>query len=90
MSQDNTPPKEAAKTTVKTVIFGENKALSALTFETEGGKLELGALFHVPTRHDPATQRTYYKPLACKIEITPAQRDEIIILLGGTPKCPTQ
>lgn len=63
------------------VILGENKAIAALTFETEGDKLELGAIFHIPTRQEGG--KTYYKPLACKIEITPAQRAEIVTMLGG-------
>lgn len=63
------------------VILGENKAIAALTFETEGDKLELGAIFHIPTRQEGG--KTYYKPLACKIEITSAQRAEIVTMLGG-------
>jgi hypothetical protein len=69
------------KTPVNCVILGQNKAISALTFEAEGGKLELGAVFHIPTRQEGA--KTFYKALACKIEITEAQRAEIIKMLGG-------
>jgi hypothetical protein len=69
-------PKTQAK-----VILGENKAIAALTFETEGPKLELGAIFHVPIRQEAG--KTYYKALACKVEITDEQRNEIVKMLGG-------
>jgi len=63
------------------VILGTNKAISALTFETEGGKLQLGAVFHIPTRQEAG--KTYYKALACKVEITEEQRAEIVAMLEG-------
>ncbi len=63
------------------VLLGENKAIAALTFETEGKKLELGAIFHVPIRQEGP--KTFYKALACKVEISPEQRAEIIKMLGG-------
>ena len=66
---------------VNCVMFGPNKAFSALTFETEGGKLELGAVFHIPTRQEG--DKTFYKALACKIEISDAQRTAIIKMLEG-------
>lgn len=75
----STPNKTQAKT-----ILGENKAIAALTFETEGEKLELGAIFHIPTRQEGG--RTFYKALACKVEITEAQRVEIVKMLSiGIP-----
>lgn len=72
-----------SKTQAK-VILGENKAIAALTFETEGEKLELGAIFHIPTRQEG--DRTFYKPLACKVTISAEQRAEIVTMLGGTMK----
>lgn len=63
------------------VILGDNKAIAALTFETEGPKLELGAIFHVPVRQEGP--KTFYKALACKVEITESQRAEIVKMLGG-------
>jgi hypothetical protein len=76
---------QAPKTQASCVLLGPNKAISALTFErTEGGKLELGAVFHIPTRQEGP--KTFYKALACKVEITEAQRGEIAAMLEGTPK----
>lgn len=69
-------PKTQAK-----VILGENKAIAALTFETEGDKLELGAIFHIPTRQEGG--KTFYKALACKVQVTAEQRAELITMLGG-------
>jgi hypothetical protein len=63
------------------VFFGENKAISALTFEHENGLLELGAIFHIPTRQ--VGGKTFYKPIACKITISDAQREHLIKMLGG-------
>lgn len=63
------------------LVFGENKALSALTFEHADGKLELGAVFHVPTRQEGG--KTFYKRLACKITITEEERHHLIKMLGG-------
>jgi hypothetical protein len=64
------------------VFLGPNKAISALTFErTEGGKLELGAVFHIPVRQEGP--KTFYKALACKVEITETQRGEIAAMLEG-------
>lgn len=71
-----------SKTQAK-VILGENKAIAALTFETDGDKLELGAIFHIPVRQEAG--KTFYKALACKVEITHQQHDEIIKMLGGFP-----
>ena len=51
------------------------------TFETEGPKLELGAIFHIPVRQEGG--KTFYKALACKVEITAEQRAEIVKMLGG-------
>lgn len=68
------------KTQAKTLL-GENKAIAALTFETEGEKLELGAIFHIPIRQEGG--KTFYKALACKVEITAEQREELIKMLGG-------
>jgi len=73
-------PTQPNKTQAK-VILGENKAIAALTFETEGDKLELGAIFHIPTRQEG--DKTYYKPLACKVTISAEQRTELIKMLGG-------
>jgi hypothetical protein len=67
---------------IASVSFGENKAFSALSFSTEGGKQKLGAIFHIPTRQEGP--KTFYKRLACEIEISEAQRREIITLLGGS------
>ncbi len=72
---------QANRTQAK-VILGENKAIAALTFETEGAKLELGAIFHIPVRQEGG--KTFYKALACKIEITADQRNELVKMLGGT------
>lgn len=72
---------QAHKPPVNCVMLGQNKAISALTFETEGGKLQLGAVFHIPTRQEAG--RTYYKALACKVEITEAQRGEIVAMLAA-------
>jgi len=73
-------PAQPNKTQAK-VILGENKAIAALTFETEGDKLELGAIFHIPTRQEGG--RTFYKALACKVQVTAEQRTELIKMLGG-------
>lgn len=73
------------KTTARTVL-GDNKAIAALTFETEGDRLELGVIVHIPTGQ--AEGKTFYKPLGMKVPITAAQRDEIITMLGGSPPCP--
>ena len=55
------------------VRFGDNNAIAALTFNRAiNGQYELGASFHVPTRQEGGT--TYYKALACTINITEAQR----------------
>jgi hypothetical protein len=75
-----------AKTAARTVL-GDNKAIAALTFETEGDKLELGVIVHIPTGQ--AEGKTFYKPLGMKVNISAAQRDEIIRMLGGSPPCPT-
>lgn len=64
------------------VFLGENKAIAALTFETEGETLELGAIFHVPVRQEGP--KTFYKALACKVTISAEQRAEIVKMLGGT------
>jgi len=72
----------------KKVDLGENKAISVLTFEDEGGKMHLGAVFLVPTEYDKKEDKTYYKPVGVKAPITAEQRDQIITLLGGTPPCP--
>lgn len=69
-----------AKTQAK-VLLGENKAIAALTFEVEGEKLELGAIFHIPTRQEG--KKTFYKALACKVTISAEQRAEIVKMLGG-------
>jgi len=74
-----------AKTTAKTIL-GDNKAIAALTYETEGDKLELGVIVHIPTGQ--AEGKTWYKPLGMKVPISAAQRDEIIQMLGGSPPCP--
>ena len=71
----------ASDKTQAKVILGENKAIAAVTFETDGAKLELGAIFHVPIRQEGP--KTFYKALACKVEITNEQRSEIIKALGG-------
>ena len=73
-------PAQPNKTQAK-VILGENKAIAALTFETEGVKLELGAIFHIPIRQEGG--KTFYKALACKVEISAEQRQELIKMLGG-------
>lgn len=63
------------------VIFGQNKAISAITFEHADGKLELGVLVHIPTRQEGP--KTFYKPIGCKITITEEQREHLIKMLGG-------
>jgi hypothetical protein len=73
----------------KKVDLGENRAISVLTFEEDGDKLHLGAVFLVPTQYDKREDKTYYKPVGVKCPITPEQRDQIIILLGGIPPCRT-
>ena len=66
------------------ILLGENKAISALTFENESGLLQLGALIRLPTSFDPKENKTYYKPIGVKVPITDAQRIAIIHMLGGT------
>lgn len=74
-----TPP--PPPTSLHNLIFGENKAIAAITFEHVDGKLELGAIFHVPTREEAG--KTFYKRLACKITITEDQRQHLIKMFGG-------
>lgn len=63
------------------VSFGENKAISKVSFEHTDGTLKLGAIFHVPTRQEGP--KTFYKRLACTINITEEQRHDLIKMLGG-------
>lgn len=68
----------------KAVDLGENKALSALTYEVQGdGNEILGALFYIPTRKEG--DKTFYSKLGVKTPITKEQRHDIIRMLGGTP-----
>ncbi len=79
----NPPSATPIKPPSNCVLLGENSAISALTFEDKNGKLELGAIFHIPTRQEAG--KTYYKAVACKIEITHEQHDAIMKMLGGMP-----
>jgi hypothetical protein len=63
-------------------MFGDNKAIAAVTFEPDS--MSLGAIFHIPTHVEGS--KTYYKALACKITITRAQQVELVRVLGGI--CP--
>ena len=72
---------DKVKHTRASVILGENKAISALTFETEGERLDIGAIFHIPVRQEGP--KTFYKAIACKVQITKEQRAEIVKMLGG-------
>jgi hypothetical protein len=66
------------------ILLGDNKAISALTFENEAGQMQLGALIRLPTSFDPKENKTYYKAIGIKVPITDAQRIAIIHMLGGT------
>jgi hypothetical protein len=79
---DQPPPLKSPA--ANAVLFGKNQAISALTFEAEGGRLELGAVFHIPTREEAG--KTYYKAMACKIQITKEQQAEIINMFQGVTK----
>lgn len=65
------------------VSLGDNKAIAALTFATTvNGKLELGAVFHIPVRQEGG--KTFFKAIACSVEITADQRSDIVKMFGGT------
>lgn len=59
---------------MRRVNFGPNKAIAALTFDEK--TMELGAIFHVPTRQDEQG-KTWYRALACSISITREQLDAL-------------
>lgn len=68
---------------MKKVDLGDNKALSLVTFEEDdAGQLHLGAVVLIPTRREG--RQTFYQPLGVKAPITAEQRDQIILMLGGT------
>lgn len=66
---------------VKEVRLGENKAINRLYYDSVHHKL--GIVILVPTSFDPEENRTYYKPIAAVVSISPAERDEIVRMLGG-------
>ena len=72
------------------VALGENKAVSLVTYEEEEGKpvVTLGIMVHLPSRYDPATNKTYYKAIGIEVPINREQRNELIEMLGGTTPCP--
>lgn len=76
MPQNPTPPNPVAS---NCILFGDNKAIAAITFESD--TMQLGAVFHIPTRIEDG--KTFYRSLACKITITRPQQVELVRLLGG-------
>lgn len=69
------------------VFLGENKVVQRVFFKDGGLSPKFGVVVLIPSSHDPATNKIYYKPLAMVCNITTEQRNEIIKLLGGTPPC---
>lgn len=70
---------------MREVMLGENKALSRLYYDEQDRRL--GCVILVPIRHDPTENKTYYKPIAVVVTLSPSERDQIVTMLGGTPPC---